>query len=232
MSPGRFLDPALGEGPRTPTETVRPLVSDERVLLLNGSFPAMVEVGSGRMAPWENGPPVLLPCVSRPFDLFDFERIQVQVLRDPRPTSVDLTLVSLTVGSPGEGVSIEIRESVSGRLEVLGGDELVDCPIGSSQAVVVVFEPSEAESGATLTVSARNADTMQHITTTCGVPKVDSRLLVGSAPPTPATLPGRARLSPVLVDVSRRQSPPDLVKRGAARAKRYASAVAQRVQSR
>lgn len=212
------IEPLLAEGPRTPMETLRPLVNFQRVLLLNGEAPRMVDLATGDIRLWENGPSVLVPCVSTPFDLSSYALIQVQVLRDPRPTSVDLTLFSMNLG----GAAIDVVETTTRLLEIRSEAEssgLVSTAIGGSSAIVIMIEPFMLDGVSHMKVSARNAETVESIELSVPIHGSVAILTIGG-PSSPITgAYGRRRLIPAHLDVAVRVEPVDQFRRVARKAR-------------
>ncbi len=212
------IDPLLVEGPRVPMETLRPLVSFQRILLLNGGPPSMVDLATGDVRRWENGPAVQVPCVSSPFELSAYARIQTQVLRDPRPSPVDLVLCSLSVGD----LVVDVVETTARQLEIRAGDPatvVASSPIGGSSAIVIVIEPVVSQGVSEVKVSARNAETVEAVDTTVSSPGPVATLTIGGPSTAITGRYGRRRLIPASVDVAVRAEPIDQFRRVARKAR-------------
>lgn len=213
------IEPLLVEGPRAPMETLRPLVNLQRVLLLDGDMPFMVDLATGDIRQWENGPPLLVPCVSTPFELAAYVRIQAQVLRDPRPASVDLILLSIQLGTR----AIDVVETTRRRLEVRtegAPSALVSSAIGESLAIVIVIEPVHEDGVSEVRISARNAETAEAIETAVSVPMSIATLTIGGPSTAITGVYGRRRLIPANLEVARRVEPIDQFRRVARKARR------------
>ncbi len=216
IDPPSAISPLLAEGPREPALSLRPAVSEQRLLLLDGPEPTMLDLAAGNVRRWENGPPVSVPCVSGTFPLFDYQRILVQVLRDPRPTSQNLTLLSLADSHS----SIDVDERIGGRLAVSSSSDESNGGIGQSSAIVVTIEPDpEAER---VVVTARNAESMEGVELAAVWSSAEATLTIGG----PTTLLtgriGRRRLIPVHIDAVRRAEPVDQLRRVVRGARRVA----------
>lgn len=212
------IEPLLVEGPRVPTETLRPLVSFQRILLLNGGPPSMVDLATGDIRRWENGPAVQVPCMSSPFELAAYTRIQTQVLRDPRPSPVDLVVCSLAIGD----LVVDVVETTSRQLEIRAGDPatvMASSPIGASSAIVIVIEPAMSQGVPEVRVSARNAETVEAIDTTVSSPGLLATLTIGGPSTTVTGRYGRRRLIPASVDVVLPAEPIDQFRRVARKAR-------------
>lgn len=219
------IDPLVAEGPLLAVENLRPAVNLQRVLVLDQPVPMMADLATGDIRPWENGPAVSVPMVSTPFSLTGIDRIQVQVLRDPRPTSVDNTLLSLHLGE----TTVDIVETIDGQLVIRSGGQNQEAgPIGSSPAVVIDIEPRVDE--LQIGVGARNAETLHGIHANIAAPNTDTALLTVGGPTTAVTnTHGRRRLIPVHLHVTRQTLPADQVRRAVTGARRVASAVKNKV---
>lgn len=219
------IDPLVAEGPLLPVETLRPAPSLQRVLLLDHAQPRMADLASGDIRGWENGPPVSVPLVSTAFALDSYARLQVQVLRDPRPTSVDVVLVSMGCGS----AVIDIVETTSAELLIRSSKgDAVRAPIGGSPAIVTAFYP-DIDNG-TLKITARNAETLEGIEANVRISWWDSAMLTIGGPLTDEThTHGRRRLIPVHIDFERPRLPAEQVRRAVSGARRVAGAVRDRV---
>lgn len=221
------IDPLLAEGPRAPMDTLRPAASLQRVLLLDGGEPLMADLATGDIRRWENGPPLSVPCVSTPFELSLYTRIQVQVLRDPRPSSVDLVLLSMNVGH----LAIDVVETTQRRLEIRsapGGLPSATTAIGESPAIVIVIEPAEADGTKKVTISARNAETAEVIQSTVPCPQSVATLTIGGPSTSMTGRYGRRRLTPVHLEVVTRGEPIDQFRRVARRARRVITSIRRR----
>ena len=218
------IDPLIAEGPLLPVENLRPAASMQRVLFLDGAGPMMADLATGDIRPWENGPPVSVPVPSTTFDAADIARLQVQVLRDPRPTSVDSVLLSVAFQSD----AVDVVETTAKTLVIRHrGAELAAGPIGGSPAVVIVLEPNLSER--CVLVHARNAETLQGIT--AEVPSGDNdplSIMIGGPTTSFTGTYGRRRLIPVHIDLVRPVAPTDHVRRAAAAARRVAVALKNR----
>lgn len=215
------IEPLLVEGPRVPMETLRPLVSFQRVLLLNGGPPSMVDLATGDIRRWENGPAVQVPCVSSPFELAAYARIQTQVLRDPRPSPVDLVLLSLAIGD----LVVDVVETTARELEIRSGGPsrvMASSPIGGSSAIVIVIEPAMSQDVSEVKVSARNAETVEAIDTTVSISGSVATLTIGGPSTAVTGRYGRRRLIPASVDVALRAEPIDQFRRVARKARSVA----------
>ena len=226
------IDPLVVEGPLLPVENLRPLVSLQRMVLLDQAGPLMADLATGDIRRYENGPPVSVPMVSNEIDFGDVERLQVQVLRDPRPTSVETILCSLWIAD--SDASFEVSEGVGQRLVVrtsVGGKtNEVTAAIGGSMAIVIVFEQHEVDGRYRVTIRARNADGMDWINDDVVVGEVTgTTLTVGGPTTTRNGLYGRTRMIPVQLDVVLRSEPVDQVRRAVRGAKRAAGALRSRV---
>lgn len=224
MNSSRPLDPQLEAGPRVPTDVLRPLESEQRILCLDGPEPMMIDLAQGNIRRWENGPPLSIPCVSTPFDLDDYQSILVQVQRDPRPTSVDLTLLSLEV----DGKLIDVVENADSTLEIRAEGESILHPIGSSLAVVVTLHPSADE----LIIRARNAESLEGAELAVSWGTGVSTLTIGGTSAHVTGHHGRRRLIPAFVDVQRRRAPVDQVQRARNIAERAARGVGREIKGR
>ena len=219
------INPLVAEGPRLPVETLRPAPSLQRVLLLDQSQPRMADLASGDIRAWENGPPVSVPMVSAAFALDAFKRLQVQVLRDPRPTSVESVLFSLRCGS----TVLDVVETTTSELLIRGSDgTTAHGPIGDSAAIVVVLRPEIEERR--VAVLARNAETLNGIDATVAMVSWEPATLTVGGPTIDKTGGhGRRRLIPVHLDVEPVLLPADQVRRAVSGARRVAGAVRDRV---
>lgn len=214
------IDPLVTEGPTQPGISLRPAVSEQRVLVLDGGPARMVDLAAGNIRAWENGPPVSIPCVSAPFDLSDYGRLQVQVLRDPRPTSVDVTLLSLEMGQR----SVDVIELASGGLSIATPDTSVDGPAGQSPAIVILLEPSDEQ----CCITVRNAESPSGFEATVPLPSGAATLTIGGPSAHLGAPIGRRRLVPVLIDAVPVATAPDQVRRVAGRVRRAAASLRDR----
>lgn len=205
------IDPLVAEGPLAPVETLRPAPSLQRVLLLDDPGPAMVDLESGDIRRYESGPPVSVPMVSNVFDLSRVRRLQLQILQDPRPSSVSQTLASLDVRSAG--LIVDVRATPAGLLEVTSSGSLEQStagPLGSSPALVVVIEFDRTS----VRVSARNADTLTSIRLDLEVGDgTAAALTVGGQSTRVTDTIGRRRTIPVLIELEHHSEPIDRVSR-------------------
>ena len=222
------IDPRLGEGPRIPSSTIRPARSEQRVLLLDGAVPEMLDLTAGNIRPWENGPPITVPCESTPFSLAEFSLVQVQLVRDLRAASVDRTLLALVV----QDAMIEIVDRTDDMLVIAGPEESVEMPIGLSPAIVVDLRPSITEAGLDLVVSARNAESPNSESMHVAVPNAEATLTIGGPSTAVTGRFGRRRPSAVHIVTRRHDAPapaaPPLLRRVAGRARREVSSIVDR----
>lgn len=223
------IDPLVAQGPLAPVESLRPAPSLQRVLILDTPTPHMIDLAGGNVRPYENGPPVSIPMTSTRFDLASIERLQVQVLRDPRPTSADTTLFSLHLGDGNR--TIDVRETSNGKLVIdVGEPDPMTTPIGESPAVVIVVTRSSTESTQHVTVSARNAETMEESSTTFDIATVSNAMVTIGGPTTEvAGRVGRRRTIPVQIHTAHTVEPVDQVRRVLRGAKRAAGSIRGRV---
>jgi hypothetical protein len=210
-------------------ETLRPAANLQRVLLLHRPGPQMADLDSGDVRRFENGAPISVPMVSTRFDLGAIGRLQIQVLRDPRPTSTSTTLVSIHLEAAK--ITIDVAESPSGQLLISssGGREprRVSGPIGRSPAIVVVIEPDEQD--AAVSVTARNAETMESLEMRTSVSSFAETLVTVGGPTTEAAGTfGRRRLIPVHIELTAPVGPVDQLQRGLRLARRIASSARNR----
>ncbi len=223
------IDPLVAAGPLAPVESLRPAPSLQRLVILDTPTPQMVDLEQGNVRPYENGPPVSIPIASTRFNLATLSRLQVQVLRDPRPSSVDSTLFSLHLAEAGQRV--DIRETPQGKLVVDDGQrEPVIGPIGASLAIVVVAEISKVDDSHRLVISARNAETMDSLSHELQPSSLSRALVTIGGPTTEVTgARGRRRTIPVLIDTARAPEAADQVRRAVRGAKRVAGSIRNRV---
>lgn len=217
------IDPLVAEGPLAPVDTLRPAPSLQRIILLDEAGPMMVDLESGDVRRYESGPPVSVPMVSDRFDLSQVRRLQIQLLRDPRPSSVSQTLLSLDVSSAGMVIDVRatpdnvLEVSVSGAIEAA-----VSGPLGASPAVVVVIETQDSA----LRVSARNADTLTSTVLEVEAGNCSNATLTVGGPSSRITgTIGRRRTIPVQVDLAHHGEPIDQLRRGLLAARRLARSV-------
>lgn len=218
------LNPQLVAGPSQPVSTVRPSVSQQRVLLLDDGRPEMLDLVDGEIRPWENGPPITIPVLSTPFRLTDYSHIQVQLFRDLRSTSVDRVLFSVAMGEQ----SIDVIESQQLELVVDGPSRSATSAIGASPAVVVTIKPVSSETGTRLVVSARNAETDMSCEITELLVGEFATLTIGGPTTALSGRSGRLRPSAVHIHTQPRTDAASLAKRVATRARREASSILQR----
>lgn len=223
------LDPALGEGPRQPGSTIRPARSEQRMLLLDGDTPQMIDLAAGNIRAWESGPPITVPCESTPFTLGDFSLIQVQLVRDLRASSVDLTLLALAI----DDTMIEVIDRTDDMLVVTGPGDSMEMPIGSSPAIVIDLTPTRTEGKLDLLVSARNAESPSSQSVRFSVPDALAVLTIGGPSTALTGRHGRRRPSAVHINASRigapaTTPPPPLLRRVVGRARREVSAIVDR----
>lgn len=219
------LDPSLAAGPTNPVSTVRPATSEQRVLFLDGDHPELLDLVTSEIRPWENGPPITIPCESTPFRLAEYAQLQVQMFRDLRSASTDQCLFALVGGE----TMITVTESLDGRLMLAGPRRRAECPVGVSPAVVVTMRPTIQEGGISLEVSARNAESQQSCTITETLSgDVLTTLTVGGPSSALTDRSGRRRPSSVHIHSERRTDAAELVKRVAGRARQGASSILQR----
>ena len=222
MSRSPQLDPSLVAGPRAPGATCRPVTGEQRVLLLDGDLPEMLDLTAGNIRSWENGPPITIPCESTPFRLGDFQLIQVQLFRDLRSSSTDQCLFTLALGTN----SIEVTERSAGVLAVTGPSKSEDVPVGLSPAIVVAIRPLLENDRITVEVVARNAEGNDSCTIIERALPDDLALLTIGGPSAALTgKHGRRRPSAVHVHTQRRSEASTVVKRLAARTRREASSI-------
>ena len=223
IDPPGSIDPLLAQAPRAPSEVLRPLASEQRVLLLDGAEPQMVDLTVGNVRRWENGPPLQVPFVSTPFDLWDYTSIEVQVLRDPRPTSVDLTLLSIEIA----GEAFDVVDCLNRTIEIRGRNKTVVAKSAGSNAVVITLKPQpETES---LQVVARDAALPGGFELEAAVPSSLAVLTVGGPSTSVTGSYGRRRLIPAHVVVQRRPEPVDPRERAVRLAGRVARAARNRI---
>lgn len=215
------LDPSLADGPLTPTPVSRPLVSEQRVLLLNGPRPEMFDLTAGDVRPWENGPPITVPCESLPFALSRFSYLQIQLVRDLRASSTDLHLLSLSVGDS----LVEVLDQRSGELALRGPGGQVTQPRGSSPAIVIGFRPTPRESGLEILVTVRNADSESSCSMTFSLPDAAAVLTIGGPSVATTGQYGRRRPSAVHIQAQNHLEAAGMARRVAGRLRREANSV-------
>jgi hypothetical protein len=223
------INPLVREAPFVPMETLRPAANLQRVLLLDRPGPQMADLASGDVRRYENGPPISIPMVSTRFDLGAIDRLQIQVLRDPRPTSISTTLVSLHLGEAK--ITIDVVESPDGQLLITSsggrGPRQISGPIGASPAVVVVVQPDAQD--ATVAVTARNAETMESLEMKTSASSLTKTLVTIGGPTTEVTgAYGRRRSIPVHVELTTSTGPVDQLQRGLRLARRIAASARNR----
>lgn len=222
------IDPLVAEGPRAPVETLRPGISLERLLFLDEPGPMMADLATGDIRRYESGPPVSVPMVSDSFDLARIKRLQVQIIRDPRPSSTSHTLLSLDIVSAD--CAVQVRISATNRLELVTTGScdvpVVSVPAGASPAFVIVVETA----GAQVTVSARNAETLDFSSLVVEPADLGNAVLtVGGPPATADGVLGRRRTVPVLVELAHHGEPVDQLRRAVRGARRAAGSIRSRV---
>ena len=222
------IDPLVAEGPPLPVETLRPGLSLQRVLLLDESGLLMADLATGDIRRYESGPPVSVPMVSDRFDLGSAGRIQIQITRDPRPTSVAQPLFGIDIHSARSAVDVRILPSNS--LEIAGSGRAlpasVTAPAGGSPAFVIVVEYANEQ----MTVSVRNAETLDFTSLTIDVADPsDSVVSIGGPSDRSGSTVGRRRSVPVLIDVQKQSTPADHVTRVVSGVRRLVGAARQRV---
>jgi len=221
------IDPLVAEGPRAPVDSLRPAVSQQRRLLFDGPTLMMVDLAAGNVRPYENGPPVSVPMSSAPFDLAMYDRLQVQLLRGPRPTSTSMTHLSLRLGRAER--AIDVSETPDGELVVAHGDVTERGAIGQSPAIVVVIEHTKSEGGHEVAVSARNAETMDGPRLLVAAVLVDIASLTIGGPAFDVTgNRGIRRTTPVQIEVTAHREPVDQVRRVVGAARRAAGSLRDR----
>lgn len=223
------IDPLVAAGPLVPVGPLRPAPSLQRIVILGEAVPKMIDMSGGNIRAYENGPPVSVPMTSTRFDLANLDRLQVQLLRDPRPSSVDSTLFSLHLADADR--IVDIRETPDGSL-VLDDDRTTPTtsPIGESPAVVIVVSRTSTETSHHLVVSARNAETMQATQIELDVATLTNTTVTIGGPTAERTgTIGRRRTIPVQIDTTLPQQPIDQVRRAVRGAKRVAGSMRGRI---
>jgi hypothetical protein len=217
------IDPLVAEGPRTPLETLRPAVSLQRVLILDEPGPLMADLATGDIRRYESGPPVSVPMVSEVFDLGRVRRLQVQLIRDPRPSAVSQTLISLDIESSGS--SAEVRITADNTLLLLPtggfGSTLIVGPAGESPAFVIVVE----QTNGLVTLSARNAETPDQISLECEPGDLSSVMTIGGPSTRASGEFGRRRSIPVHIEMQQHGEPVDQLHRVVRGARRVAGSI-------
>jgi len=185
----------------------------------------MVDLSDGNVRPFENGPPVSIPMTSTRFDFSSLDRLQVQVLRDLRPTSIDSTLFSLHLGDADRVV--DVIETPDGKFLLRQGSApAMATSIGESSAIVVVIERTSADDEHRFTISARNAETMEALSIELSVRTVTNAMVTVGGPTTEVTSErGRRRLSPIHLEVVAHREPIEQVKRVMQGARRVAGSL-------
>ena len=217
------IDPLVAEGPRTPLETLRPAVSLQRVLILDEPGPLMADLATGDIRRYESGPPVSVPMVSDVFDLGRVRRLQVQLIRDPRPSAVSQTLMSLDIESSGS--SAEVRITADNTLLLLPtggfGSTPIVGPAGESPAFVIVVE----QTNGLVTLSARNAETPDQISLECEPGDLSSVMTIGGPSTRASGEFGRRRSIPVHIEMQQHGEPVDQLHRVVRGARRVAGSI-------
>lgn len=217
------IDPLVAEGPRTPLETLRPAVSLQRVLILDEPGPLMADLATGDIRRYESGPPVSVPMVSDVFDLGRVRRLQVQLIRDPRPSAVSQTLISLDIESSGS--SAEVRITADNTLLLLPtggfGSTPIVGPAGESPAFVIVVE----QTNGLVTLSARNAETSDQISLECEPGDLSSVMTIGGPSTRASGEFGRRRSIPVHIEMQHHGEPVDQLHRVVRGARRVAGSI-------
>jgi hypothetical protein len=222
------IDPLVAEGPRVPVETLRPGLNLQRVLLLGEPGPMMADLATGDIRRYESGPPVSVPMVSDTFDLGKLHRMQVQVIRDPRPSPLGQSLLSLDIASAG--CIVDVRISADNVLEVATSGEGAAAPArtksGTSPAFVIVVEQADGK----VEVAARNAETLESISSTVELADLTSASVTVCGPSVRATgCYGRRRSIPVHIDLQHHVEPADQLRQAARKARTIAGAVRRRI---
>jgi hypothetical protein len=222
------IDPLVAEGPRGPVETLRPGLNLQRVLLLDEPGPMMADLATGDIRRYESGPPVSVPMVSDTFDLGKLRRMQVQVTRDPRPSSVGQILLSLDVASAR--CIVDVRISADDVLEVVPSGEGAAAPArtksGTSPAFVIVVKQADGR----VEVAVRNAETLESISSTVELADLTSASVTVCGPNVHATgRYGRRRSVAVHIDLQHHVEPTDQLRQAARRARTIAGAVRRRI---
>ncbi len=223
------IDPLVAAGPLVPVGPLRPAPSLQRIVMFDHAVTHMMDMSGGNIRAYENGPPVSVPMTSTRFDLTSLDRLQVQLLRDPRPSSVDSTLFSLHLADAGRVV--DVRETPDGSL-VLDDDRTTPttAPIGESPAVVIVVSRTSTETSHHVVVSARNAETMRASNLELDVTSLTNAMVTIGGPTAELTgTVGRRRTIPVQIDTTLPQQPIDQVRRAVRGAKRVAGSLRGRI---
>ncbi len=221
----RSIDPRFEPGPPVPVDVLRPLISEQRILVLDGAAPMMVDLAGGDIRRWENGPPLSVPSVSSPFVLGAYEMILVQVQRDPRPATTDLVLLSVEAG----GSCIDVIECSNGQLAIRGQGQSFHGPIGGSMAVVVSLHPT-SEQG--LVVKARNAESSDGFELQAELASPVATLTIGGPSAHVTGSFGRRRLIPAFVDAHVRKPKVDSRQRALTFTKRLTNKLSREAKGR
>ena len=221
------IDPLVAEGPRAAVDTLRPGLNFQRILFLDQPGPLMADLATGDIRRYESGPPVSLPMISDSFDLARLRRMQVQIGRDLRPSSVSQTLLSLDVESAA--CVVDVRISSENLLEIVashGGVPPSAVHAGSSPAFVIVVEQASGE----VEVSARNAETLDSISLSLSVADRSAAMVTVGGPSMRTTGQyGRRRSAPVLIDLEHHLEPVDRLRHVGRRARSVAGAARRRI---
>lgn len=219
------IDPLVAEGPRTPVETLRPMESLQRLLLLDEPGPMMVDLATSDIRRYESGPPVSVPMVSDTFDLGAVRRLQVQLIADPRPSSTSDTLFALNIVSAR--CLVDVRVSATNQLELIptGSCDVpaVSVPAGASPAFVIVIETAQGQ----VTVSARNAETLDFTSLVLDVADLSEAVLTVGGPS--VSTKGRRHTIPVHIDIAHHGEPVDQLRRAARGVRRVAGSIRDKV---
>lgn len=211
------IDSLAEQGPSIPMETLRPAVSEQRVLILDGAEPMMIDLAQGSVRRWENGPPISVPCLTTPFDIAKYKRVQIQVLRDPRPSSVDATLLALDAGS----IAVDVVQGTGDELRIDSMSRSVRTSIGGSPAIVISLEPQVRDTSIDVICRVRNAESMEWHSLEVSLTSPQVSLTIGGASTTRGVR-SRRRLIPVHVDVLLHEEPVDQLQRLGRAARRVA----------
>ena len=198
------------------------------MLLLDESGLLMADLATGDIRRYESGPPVSVPMVSDRFDLGSAGRIQIQITRDPRPTSTAQPLIGIDINSAGTAVDVRILPS--NLIEIVGSGRAspasVTAPAGGSPAFVMVVEYTNEQ----MTVSVRNADTLDSTSLIIDVADPSNSVVtIGGPSDRSGSAMGRRRSVPVLIDVQKPPTTVDQVTRLVSGIRRLVSAARQRV---
>jgi hypothetical protein len=220
------IDPLVAEGPRSAVETLRPALNLQRVLFLGERGPLMADLATGDIRRYESGPPVSVPMVSDTFDLTRVRRMQVQVTRDLRPSSVSQTLLSLDIASAP--CVVDVRITVDNVLEVVasnGASARATTHAGSSPAFVIVLEHADGN----VSVAARNAETLEPISVKLDLADLTAATVTVCGPSVRTGRYGRRRTIPVLIELEHHLEPLDQLRQAARRARTVAGDVRRRI---